>query len=70
MEAGVCLWPPPHVQPGPYKGMYTHLYPTFYLPFFMCQTPLRYCDIYDGLILLGASMDMAIADGETEALKK
>lgn len=69
MEAGVCLWPSSHVQPGPYKGMYTHLHPTFYLPFLMCQT-LMYCDMYDCLILPGASMVMAIAHGETEAMKK
>lgn len=69
MEAGVCLWPSPHAQPGPYKGMYTHLHPTFYLSFFMCQT-LMYCDMYNGLILPRASMDMAIAHGETEAMKK
>jgi hypothetical protein len=50
--------------------MYTHLHPTFYLPFLMWQTPLMYCDIYDSVILPGASMGMTIADRETEALKK
>lgn len=69
MEAAVCLWSSPHVQPGPYKGMYTHVHPTFYLSFFICPT-LRNCDMYDGLILPGTIMGMAIVDGETEALKK